>query len=132
MTIKKTAVHFQCDDDRDSAALALLLGGLLLFLALAFPHSEDRLGLHEELLETRYQAAELVEGWLVAGAAEKKEWEAGISRLLERNHLRPRFERWIQNPNYMKLVNETRRSASESNPVQPVFNAEAAKEALAR
>lgn len=72
------------------AALALLLGGLLLFLALAFPHSEDRLGLHEELLETRYQAAELVEGWLVAGAAEKKEWEAGISRLLERNHLRPR------------------------------------------
>lgn len=51
---------------------------------------------------------------------------------LEKNHLKPRFERFIDNPNYMKLVNECRQSASESKPVQPVFNEEAAMKALAK
>lgn len=49
---------------------------------------------------------------------------------LEKNHLKPRFERWIKNPNYMKLVNECRQSASETKPVQPVFNLEAAEDSL--
>ena len=51
---------------------------------------------------------------------------------LEKNHLKPRFERFIDNPNYMKLVNECRRPASESKPVQPVFNEDAAMVALAK
>mgnify|MGYP003307668622 CR=1 FL=1 len=51
---------------------------------------------------------------------------------LAKNHLTPRFERFIDNPNYMKLVNECRQSALESSPVQPVFDMEAAKESLAK
>ena len=51
---------------------------------------------------------------------------------LERNHLKPRFSRFLDNPNYMKLVNECRQPASQSQPVQPVFNEEAANEALAK
>lgn len=51
---------------------------------------------------------------------------------LEKNHLNPRFERFKNNPNYMKLVNECRQSASESKPVQPVFNEDAAMTALAK
>ena len=51
---------------------------------------------------------------------------------LERNHLTPRFERWKDNPNYMKLVNECRRSASESTAVQPVFDMDAARDSLAK
>jgi hypothetical protein len=51
---------------------------------------------------------------------------------LEKNHLKPRFERFLDNPNYMKLVNECRQSASESKPVQPVFNEDAAMVALAK
>lgn len=49
---------------------------------------------------------------------------------LEENNLRPRFERFLDNPNYMKLVNETRRSALETPAVQPVFDVEAAKKSL--
>ena len=51
---------------------------------------------------------------------------------LEKNHLKPRFERFLENPNYMKLVNECRQPASMSKPVQPVFNEDAAKVALAK
>lgn len=51
---------------------------------------------------------------------------------LEKNHLKPRFERFIENPNYMKLVNECRQPASQSKPVQPVFNEDAAMVALAK
>jgi hypothetical protein len=51
---------------------------------------------------------------------------------LKKNHLKPRFERFIDNPNYMKLVNETRQSAAESKPVQPVFDYTAATESLAK
>ena len=51
---------------------------------------------------------------------------------LKENHLRPRFERFINHPNYMKLVNECRQSASESQPVQPKFNQVAADESLAK
>jgi len=48
------------------------------------------------------------------------------------NHLKPRFERFIDNPNYMKLVNECRQPASKSQAVQPIFNEEAANTALAK
>ena len=51
---------------------------------------------------------------------------------LAKNHLKPRFARFLDNPNYMKLVNECRQSASMSKPVQPVFNEEAANEALSK
>lgn len=51
---------------------------------------------------------------------------------LKQNNLKPRFERWIKNPNYMKLVNETRLSVSESKPLVPVFDMDAAMESLAK
>ena len=51
---------------------------------------------------------------------------------LEKNHLKPRFERFLDNPNYMKLVNECRQPASMSKPVQPVFNEDAINTALAK
>ena len=51
---------------------------------------------------------------------------------LQKNHLRPRFERYIDHPNYMKLVNECRQSASESKAVQPIFDETAANESLAK
>lgn len=49
---------------------------------------------------------------------------------LEKNHLKPRFARWIKNPNYMKLVNECRQPASKSKPVQPIFDLDAAEASL--
>ena len=51
---------------------------------------------------------------------------------LESNHLKPRFERFKDRPNYMKLVNECRQPASASKPVQPTFNEDAAMVALAK
>ena len=51
---------------------------------------------------------------------------------LAKNHLKPRFERFIDNPSYMKLVNECRQPASVSKPVQPVFNEDAAMVALSK
>lgn len=41
-------------------------------------------------------------------------------QLCEENNLTPRFEKWINNPNYMKLVNETRQSVTESKAMQPI------------
>ena len=58
--------------------------------------------------------------------------KATYMKALEEHHLTPRFARWVDNPNYMKLVNECRRSASESTAVQPVFDVDAAKESLAK
>lgn len=49
---------------------------------------------------------------------------------LRKNHLEPRFRDWADNPNYMKLVNGTRRSAGETPAVQPVFDVDAAKAAI--
>lgn len=51
---------------------------------------------------------------------------------LKKNHLEPRFKRFVDNPNYMKLVNECRLPASESKPVQPIFNEDASMKALAK
>ena len=49
---------------------------------------------------------------------------------LRKNNLEPRFAQWAENPNYMKLVNETRQSAAETSPVQPVFDLGAAEDAI--
>ena len=57
---------------------------------------------------------------------------------LAKNELEPRFDRFrfnedgTPNPNYMKLVNECRRSAAESTPVKPIFNEDAAMRAMAK
>lgn len=51
---------------------------------------------------------------------------------LKKYHLEPRFAKWVDHPNYMKLVNETRRSAKDTPPMQPVFNQEAAIASLER
>ena len=50
--------------------------------------------------------------------------------LCEKNGITPRFSRFVDNPNYMKLVNETRLAYNEAKPVVPVFDVEAAKESL--
>lgn len=69
-------------------------------------------------------------------------------RALQEYNLTPRFERYLTgwqeflagdmseadfraaNPYYMKLVNETRRSAGETPAVQPIFNTKAATDAI--
>ena len=52
----------------------------------------------------------------------------------EENHLTPRFQKFLNDPElrpyYMKLVNETRRSAQETPTVQPVFDQRASEIAL--
>ena len=52
----------------------------------------------------------------------------------EENHLTPRFQKFLNDPAlrpfYMKLVNETRRSAQETPTVQPVFDQRAAEISL--
>ena len=51
-------------------------------------------------------------------------------RLCEENLLTPKFPKWKDHPDYMKLVNETRLAPEEMAPVQPVFNVEAASATL--
>lgn len=51
-------------------------------------------------------------------------------KLIKARGLTPRFERWIDNPNYMKLVNETRLSFTESSKLIPKFNLEDAKQSF--
>lgn len=51
--------------------------------------------------------------------------KATYLRALEENHLTPRFQKWLDNPNYMKLVNETRQATTEMKPLQPVFDEDA-------
>ena len=53
-------------------------------------------------------------------------------KALAENHLSKRFPQWADNPNYMKLVNETRLSYSESQPVQPEFDYGEVEKELAR
>lgn len=51
-------------------------------------------------------------------------------KLCEENNLIPKFVKWVEDPNYMKLVNETRLSVDEMTPVQPLFDVDAAKDSL--
>ena len=50
-------------------------------------------------------------------------------KALEENNLSPRFEQWLKKDpeNYMKLVNETRRSYRDTQALQPIFNMEEAR-----
>ena len=51
-------------------------------------------------------------------------------KLIKERGLKPRFERFIDNPNYMKLVNETRRSAKDTPPMQPIFDVKEAEKSF--
>lgn len=51
-------------------------------------------------------------------------------KLIKERGLKPRFERFLDNPNYMKLVNETRQSAKDTKPMQPTFDVDAAEKSF--
>lgn len=51
-------------------------------------------------------------------------------RLVEKRNLIPRFEKWYGKDNYMKLVNETRRAASETPLLKPNFDENTLSEAI--
>ena len=53
-------------------------------------------------------------------------------KALADNKLTARFSDYIDNPNYMKLVNETRMSYEQLQPVQPVFDQETIMRELGR
>lgn len=48
-------------------------------------------------------------------------------RICEERGLTPRFKSFLNNPNYMKLVNETRQSEGETQPLKPNYNIDAAE-----
>lgn len=50
----------------------------------------------------------------------------------ERHGVTPRFSKWLDNPNYMKLVNETRLSVDESVNLKPVFDMDSAEDSWRR
>ena len=52
--------------------------------------------------------------------------------LCDQYHLEPRFKQWRDHPGYMKLVNETRQAEGMTQPLQPVFNLDAARDSLAK
>ena len=47
--------------------------------------------------------------------------------ICEKRGLTPRFKSFLDNPNYMKLVNETRQSEGETSPLKAIYNLEAAE-----
>lgn len=47
--------------------------------------------------------------------------------ICEKRGLTPRFKSFLENPNYMKLVNETRQSEGETSPLKANYNLEAAE-----
>ena len=47
--------------------------------------------------------------------------------ICEQRGLTPRFKSFLENPNYMKLVNETRQSEGQTSPLKAVYNLEAAE-----
>lgn len=55
---------------------------------------------------------------------------AAFKKLIAERGLTPRFAQFIDNPNYMKLVNETRLSDLESDKLHPTFDLEAAKKSF--
>ena len=52
--------------------------------------------------------------------------------ICESRGLTPRFKSFLDNPNYMKLVNETRQSERETSPLKPIYNLDAAKKSFAK
>ena len=63
---------------------------------------------------------------------EHKNDKATFLEACERHGVTPRFSQWIDNPNYMKLVNETRLSVEETTKLQPIFDMNAAKDSWDR
>ncbi len=61
-------------------AIIVLISCLFIFLVSLFPHAEYRLGFHEELTETRYQAVELAADWLSDSDANHKNETESASR----------------------------------------------------
>ena len=51
-------------------------------------------------------------------------------KLIKERGLKPRFSSFLDNPNYMKLVNETRQSEAETSVLKPNFSLAAAKSAF--
>ena len=47
--------------------------------------------------------------------------------ICEKRGLTPRFKSFLENPNYMKLVNETRQSEGQTSPLKANYNLEAAE-----
>lgn len=69
-------------------AVFMALGGLFLVFVSVFPNAEYRLGVQNELLETRSQTVKLVTSWLdEVNPEQKREVEQQISQLLDRNHM---------------------------------------------
>lgn len=69
-------------------AVFMALGGLFLVFVSVFPNAEYRLGVQNELLETRSQTVKLVTSWLdEVNLEQKREVEQQISQLLDRNHM---------------------------------------------
>ena len=69
-------------------SIVALGAGLFLFFVTAFPHAEYRLGFHAELVETRYDAAELAAEWLAEPDARRKsEMESHLTQMAEENQL---------------------------------------------
>ena len=65
-------------------SIVALGAGLFLFFVTAFPHAEYRLGFHAELVETRYDAAELAAEWLAEPDARRKsEMESHLTQMAE-------------------------------------------------
>ncbi len=50
----------------------------------------------------------------------------------KKHGLIPRFEKWMNHPNYMRLVNETRLSVNETRPIKPIFDMTEAKDSWDR
>lgn len=63
---------------------------------------------------------------------EHKNDKAAFLAACEKHGVTPRFSKWLDNPNYMKLVNETRLSVEESSDLQPVFDMDAAADSWKR
>lgn len=56
--------------------------------------------------------------------------QARYLEICEERGLTPRFSKFLDNVNYMKLVNETRQSESQTVPLKPIFNVEEAKKSF--
>lgn len=56
--------------------------------------------------------------------------QARYLEICKERGLTPRFSKFLDNANYMKLVNETRQSESQTVPLKPIFNVEEAKKSF--
>lgn len=52
--------------------------------------------------------------------------------LIAQRGLKPRFSSFLDNPNYMKLVNETRQSEAQTSALKPVYDLDAAERSFAK